>query len=651
MQIIFDSSITKNYEIAKDREWIITNGIGSYASSTVIGLNTRGYHGLLVAALDPPVKRTLLLSKFEEEVDVNGRKYLLAVNKYPGAIYPQGHLHIEQFRFDRFPVFVYRFGNTILEKSVFMPHGDNACITTYKVIETDAPVRISISPIINHRDFDQRSKEDSRWNFTQTRNPKGVEIRAFSGATTLYLQSDIASYNSTGQWYKNFVYENSPEIDDKEDQYNPGYFAANLDQGFSVSVLASLRQQATFSTEGQRYREMQRMRKITSKLPLGDSFFSALAEVSDSFIVNRRSTGAKSIVAGYHKLGDLGRDAMISIPGLTLVTKREDVSIEIVKSFLDREQDGLVPNVISENTEVQDYESIDVSLWLINASFIIYSETGSPEFIREIYPRLEAIIDSYIHGTKYGIVVDSDGLLKGGTEKFALTWMNQKVDDIPVTPRFGKPVEACALWYNALRVMEQFATTLGESPNEFKTLAEKTKSSFEEKFWNERKKCLHDVLVDDVGDEKVRPNQLLSLSLPFPVLGYSRGREVLRAVDSELMTPVGPRSLSPLDAEYRGRCIGTNAERRLSYHQGSVWPWLFGAYATSRLRIFPDDAKNLEYVRQLYSPFIKRLSEAGVGTISEFYDGDEPNIARGCISQASSIAELLRSYARDAYQL
>ncbi|MGA2875673.1 MAG: amylo-alpha-1,6-glucosidase [Nitrososphaerales archaeon] len=650
MQIVFDSSITKNYELAKDREWIMANGLGSYASSTVIGLNTRGYHGLLVASLVPPVKRTLLLSKFEEEIQVNEKKYLLAVNKYPGTVYPQGHLHIEQFRFDRFPVFVYRLGNTILEKSVFMPHGDNSCITTYKVIESDGPVRISISPIINHRDFNGRTKEDSRWNFTQSRNPKGVEIRAFSGATTLYLQSDIASYHTTGQWYKNFIYENSPRVDDKEDQYNPGYFATKLDQGYQVSVLASLREQATFSTEGQRYREMQRMRKITGNLPLSDSFFSTLVELSDSFIVSRMNPGTRSIVAGYHRLEDRGGDAMIYIPGLTLVTKREEEAKAIIRTFLDQVRDGLVPNVLSEKFEDGNYESIDVSLWLINASYVLYSETGSLEFVREIYPKLESIINSYIHGTRYGIVVDSDGLVKGGSEKLALTWMDAKLNDVPVTPRFGKPVEVSALWYNSLRAMERFATDLKRNSSEYRLLAEKTKISFEQKFWNAEKQCLHDVLVDGKGDGKIRPNQILSLSLPFPVLDMTMGRGVLRAVDSELLTPVGLRSLSPQEREYKGECVGKNEERSLAYHQGSAWPWLFGSYVTAYLRVFPGDSKSLEYVRQLYSPFIKRMYEAGVGTISELYDGDEPNKARGCISQASSIAEILRSYARDANQ-
>ncbi len=382
MQIIFDSSTTKKYEIAKSREWIITNGLGSYASSTIIGLNTRGYHGLLVASLDPPVRRILFLSKMEEEVEVGGRKYLLAVNKYPGTIYPQGHLHLEQFRFERYPVFVYRLGTAILEKTVFMPYGDNTTLTTYKVIESETPVKITISPIINHRDFHSRTHEDSRWNFTQSMNPKGVEIRAFAGATTMYLQSDIASYAPTGIWYKNFIYETSAERGEaeSEDQYNPGFFTTRLDQGYQVSILASLRNQQTFSTEGLRYKELQRLRKLTARLPQMDSFLLTLADAADTFLVNRKSTGTKSIIAGYHWFGDWGRDAMISVPGLTLVTKREDEGKEILKTFLSYLQDGLIPNTLPDSANKPDYATIDASLWLINAAYSIYSETGSLGF-------------------------------------------------------------------------------------------------------------------------------------------------------------------------------------------------------------------------------------------------------------------------------
>jgi len=653
LQTVFDSSVTKKYEIAKSREWVITNGLGSYASSTIIGLNTRGYHGLLVASLDPPIRRVLFLSKFEEEVEVSGRKYLLAVNKYPGTIYPQGHLHLEQFRFERYPVFVYRLGTAIVEKSIFMPYGDNTTLTTYKVIESDSPVKITISPIINNRDFHGRTREDPRWNFTQSMHPKGVEIRAFAGATTLYLQSDLAAYAPTGIWYKNFIYETSAERGEpeSEDQYNPGFFTTKLDQGYQVSILASLRNQQTFSSEGLRYREMQRLRKLTGRLPQSDSFFLALADAADTFLVRRKSTGTKTILAGYHWFGDWGRDAMISIPGLTVVTKREDEGKEIIKTFLSYLKDGLIPNTLQDEP---DYATIDASLWLMNACYYVYSETGSLDFIREIYPKLSEIIESYVHGTKYGIRMDSDGLIMGGSEQTALTWMDAWVDGKPVTPRFGKPVEVSALWYNSLRAMERFAKDLAIESDEieFRSLADKTKVSFNEKFWDSSRDCLHDVLLDgDHGDSKTRPNQLFALALPFPVLNESeRWRAVLRTIEAELLTPVGLRSLSPFDPNYWGQCTGEASARDTAYHQGTVWPWLFGSYVTAYLRVFPPDPKTLMFVQQLYNPFKKRMTEAGIGTVSEIYDGDPPNLSRGCISQAWSIAEILRSYARDANQ-
>jgi predicted glycogen debranching enzyme len=656
LQIIFDSSTTKKYEIAKSREWIITNGLGSYASSTIIGLNTRGYHGLLVASLDPPVRRILFLSKLEEEVEVGGRKYLLAVNKYPGTIYPQGHLHLEQFRFERYPVFVYRLGTAILEKTVFMPYGDNTTLVTYKVIESETPVKITISPIINHRDFHSRTHEDSRWNFSQSMNPKGVEIRAFAGATTLYLQSDIAAYAPTGIWYKNFIYETSGERGEaeSEDQYNPGLFTTRLDQGYQVSILASLRIQQTFSTEGLRYKELQRLRKLTARLPQMDSFLLTLADAADTFLVKRKSTGTKSIVAGYHWFGDWGRDAMISVPGLTLVTKREDEGKEILKTFLSYLQDGLIPNTLPDSANKPDYATIDASLWLINAAYSIYSETGSLDFIREIYPKLQEIISAYSHGTKFDIRMDEDGLIRGGNENTGLTWMDAWVDGKPVTPRNGKPVEVSALWYNSLRAIERFAKDLGIEADEaeYQSLAEKTKVSFNQKFWDSTRECLFDVLQDgDRGDSKTRPNQLIALALPFPVLDDSQPRKwrgVLRTIEAELITPVGLRSLSPFDKQYWGQCTGEASARDTAYHQGTVWPWLFGSYVTAYLRVFPPEPKTVAFMQQLYSPFQKRMTEAGIGTLSEIYDGDPPNLARGCISQAWTIAEILRSYSQVA---
>jgi predicted glycogen debranching enzyme len=591
----------------------------------------------------------------EEEVEAGGRKYLLAVNKYPGTIYPQGHLHLEQFRFERYPVFVYRVGGAVLEKSVFMPYGDNTTLVTYKVLDSDSPVKITISPIINHRDFHARTREDPRWNFTQSMNPKGVEIRAFAGATTFYLQSDIASYTPTGIWYKNFIYETSAQRGEleNEDQYNPGYFVAKLDQGYQVSVLASLRNQQTFSIEGLRYREMQRLGKIMAKLPQVDSFFLALADAADTFLVRRKSNGTKTIVAGYHWFGDWGRDAMISIPGLTLVTKREDEGKEIVRTFLSYLRDGLIPNTLPDSSNRPDYSTIDSSLWLVNAVYAIYSETGSMDFVREIYPKIQEIIDSYVHGTKFEIRMDEDGLILGGNEQTALTWMDAWVDGKPVTSRFGKPVEISALWYNALRAMERFAQDLTRDTDamKYRELADKTKVSFNQKFWDEKRECLHDVLQDgDRGDTKTRPNQIFALSLPFPVLEEFRWRGVLRTIESELLTPVGLRSLSPFDKEYWGQCTGEASARDTAYHQGTVWPWLFGSYITGYLRVFPPDPKTLAFVQQLYLPFKRRMTEAGIGTISEIYDGDPPNQARGCITQAWCIAEILRSYVLEANQ-
>ncbi len=657
MQTVFDSQITKNFDLGKKREWLVTNGLGSYASSTVIGLNTRGYHGLLVASLDPPMMRTLFLSKYEEAVEVGGKQYLLAVNQYPHTVYPQGFLYLEQFSFERYPVFTYRVGNAIIEKSVFMPYGDNTTIVTYKIIETDSSVRLSIVPIINYRDYHSRTHEKADWNFAQTLNPKGVEIRMFPGSPTLYLQSDIAPYFTTGQWYKNFIYEEEAQrgLEDREDQYNPGFFAAKLDHGMQLSILASLRPQETFSPEGQRYREMTRLRGLQNRLPQGDSFYLSLANIADTFIVKRRSTNAKTIVAGYHWFADWGRDAMISIPGLTLVTKREEEAKEVIRTFLSYLSDGLIPNTFpeSDNTQSPGYNAIDAPLWLINACYHLYNETGSLDYIKEVYPKLLEIVSHYEHGTRHNTIVDSDGLVKGDDEGVALTWMDSRIDGVPVTRRNGKPVEVSALWFNALGAMGIFAKQLGNASDEshFTELAQKAQTSFNEKFWNLEKSCLYDCLLDDKGDGVVRPNQIFAVSLPFPILQKERWRDVLRTIEAELLTPVGLRTLSPFDPNYKGRYVGGPKERDAAYHQGTVWPWLFGAYVSAYLKLYGPEPKVLAFVQQLYQPFKKRMTEAGIGTISEIYDADPPHLACGCISQAWSVAEILRSYVRDAHQL
>jgi predicted glycogen debranching enzyme len=657
MQTVFDSTITKDYEQGKTREWIVANGLGSYASSTVIGLNTRAYHGLLIGSLDPPVRRILFLSKLEERVEVGGRDYLLPVNRYPGTIYPQGYTHLEQFRFERYPVFVFRIGSAVIEKSIFMPFQENSTIITYRMIETDSPVRFQVLPIINYRDYHGRTHEDPRWNFAQTLNPKGVEIRAFPGAVTLYLQSDLASYTITGSWYKNFIYEMEAErgLDDREDQYNPGYFSTRLEQGTQFSIIASLTKRETFSPEGLRYKEMQRLRRIMSRMPQSDTFVITLANVADTFIVNRKSINAKSILAGYHWFADWGRDAMISLPGLTIVTKREEESKEIIRTFLSYLSDGLIPNSFPESgsNDSPQYNSMDAPLWLINACFWLYSETGTTDFVSEVYPKLKQIITSYAQGTKHGIKVHEDGLVFGAEKDVALTWMDAKVEGIPVTPRAGKPVEISALWYNALRAMEVFASQLKNQSDQdyFSKLSSTTKQSFNGKFWNEKKKCLHDVLVDDQGDSKVCANQIFAIGLPFAVLNEERWRDVLRTVEAELLTPVGLRTLSPFDPNYKGHYTGIQKDRDIAYHQGSVWPWLFGSYVSAYVKAYGPDQKTLSFVQQLYLPFKKRLEEAGIGTISEIFEGDPPHLPKGCISQAWSVAEILRSYMRDAYQM
>jgi predicted glycogen debranching enzyme len=645
--------ILQNYEKAKRVEWVVTNGLGGYSSSSVIGANSRGYHGLLVASIDPPVKRYLLLTKIEEEVVADDHTYLLAVNKYPGTIYPLGNQHLEEFRFEFFPSFIYRFSDYLLEKTVTMVHGENTTIVTYKLLEGPAPIKLSLYPLINCRDFHSRTHEGSGWNLFQTLAPKGCTVKAYQGSPVLYLFSDLASYYKTGMWYKNLVYDLEAErgLPDREDHFNPGYFSGRVDPGVQISILASTVPTESFSAEGRKYREFQRSRKLISKYVAQDTFLQTLVWDADSFLVRRNSVDSKTIIAGYHWFSDWGRDTMISLPGITLVSSRFDDAKAILSTFSKYLKNGLIPNRFPDDGSEAEYSSVDAALWFVYAVYKYFAYSNDLEFVEKIYPVLTSVIDSYQNGTLFDIHLRS-GLVFSADDTRALTWMDASVGGKPVTPRAGSPVEVSALWFNALKTMEVLAEKLGRNPDKerFAGMAEETFVSFNRRFWNEETECLYDVVGESetVKDGSIRPNQVLAISLPFPVLAEEKWKPVMKTIDFDLLTPVGLRTLSSSDASYRGKCIGPPNERDLAYHQGTVWPWLLGQYITAYVKLNKRVPRTMMIVRQFYEPFKKRLVEAGVGTISEIFDGDPPHEPRGCISQAWSVAEILRSYLEDA---
>lgn len=650
--ISFGRDVVQNYDRAVSREWIVTNGLGGYASSTIIGLNTRGYHGLLVASLYPPLKRTLLLSKIEEKAAAAGNEHHLSANKYPGVIYPKGYKYLDEFRLDPVPVFTYRFGKTVLSKTVFMVHGENTTVVTYRVHETDQPVSLSLFPLVNCRDFHGRTQRSQGMIFRQEARDRGVALSTVPPCASLYLSSDLAVYLPGGDWHYNLVYDEEAArgLNDKEDSYQPGSFTTELGLGESVSLVASDHIGA-HSPQDELRREKERLASLENLVPESLVLPRLLVTASDSFIVTRRSTASKTVIAGYHWFGDWGRDTMISLPGLTLVTGRYQDAREILLNFSHYLKQGLIPNRFPEEGEKPEYNTIDATLWYIYAIYKYFEYTGDTELLRTLHPKLQEIFHWHIQGTEHNIRLDDDGLLAGGEDGYALTWMDAVVEGRAVTPRLGKPVEINALWYNALKCMEFFTTILekGQS-SDYRGMAEEAEKSFNRVFRNDRERCLYDCVGDGGRDESMRPNQIFAISLPYPVVSGSKQLDILEAVERDLLTPFGLRSLSPRDPLYVGRYTGNAKSRDSAYHQGTVWAWLIGPYVTASVRARGRGEDVRSEAKRVLDPFYNHLTQAGIGTVSEIFEGDPPHTPRGCISQAWSVAEIMRAYFEDVLQ-
>jgi len=644
--IAFGHDVTADYEKARRREWILTNGLGGYASSTIIGANTRGYHGLLVASLPPPLTRLLLLSKVEEELHISGEQYQLSVNKYPGVIHPKGNQYLEEFRMDPLPSFQYRAGEAALRKTVFMLQGQNTTVITYELVGSLSPVQLILRPLVNCRGFHGRTRENAGWVFSQESSDEGVRIDPYEGSPRLYLMSDRGKYKPAGSWYRNMIYDEEAErgLEDREDHYSPGSFEFELESGDIVSFAASVNPFDSFSPAS--WLRMERERMIDLLRPEGHEnvLLQWLVSAADQFIVRLPGTNEKTIVAGYHWFGEWGRDAAISLPGLTLARGRFEEAKDIIQRFLEKERKGLIPLALWEGGGAT-YSSVDTSLWFIYAAYKHFTYTREIDFIEEIYPQLKDAMEWYMRGTDFGIRMAEDGLVESKPRQEALTWMDARLDGIPVTPRMGKCVEVNALWYNDLRVMEHLSREIGESSETFKRLSQKVWESFNDSFWYEEGGYLYDCVDGEERDTSIRPNQILAISLTFPALARERWRSVMTIVERHLLTPYGLRTLAPQDPRYCGRYVGGPKERDASYHNGTVWTWLMGPYITAYVRSggMPND----HLILTILEAFSHHMHEAGLGTVSEIFDGDAPHEPRGCIAQAWSVGELLRAYRED----
>jgi predicted glycogen debranching enzyme len=647
----FDESVCRNLDEASRREWLETNGIGGFASSTITGLNTRRYHGLLVAATKPPVGRMVLLSKLEETLVIDGKRFELSCNRYPGVIYPQGYLQLKQFRQDPFPVFVYEVEGLELQKSVFMVHGENTTVVQYELRGGgQRACTLELRPLIAFRDYHSLTHENGSINGRLEIEEGRVMCSPYQGCPNLYFAHISAEVRQAGSWYRNFEYsmEEARGLDYREDLYNPMVLTFDLRRDARVAVIASTEARSAESADELRAAEVRRRADIVAAAPADDAFVRSLVQAADQFIVRRGDES--TVIAGYHWFSDWGRDTMIALPGLTLVTGRHDAARRILLAFAASVDQGMLPNRFPDAGETPEYNTVDATLWFFEAIRALGVYTGDYQFIRaRLYTVLRDIVEWHERGTRYGIRVDEDGLLRAGEPGVQLTWMDAKVGDWVVTPRYGKPVEIQALWYNAVRTMEDLAGRFGEENDaaHYKQLAERARISFGAQFWNEAAGCLFDVVDGKRRDGAIRPNQIFAVSLFHSMLPVERAGRVLATVERELLTPYGLRSLAPSDPQYRGRYEGDPRSRDGAYHEGTVWPWLMGPFVSAYLKINGRSDEARRQASQWLAEFRRYIEDEGVGQIPEVFDGDAPQRAGGCVAQAWSVAELLRCDVED----
>lgn len=645
LPIQFDRPICGDPGEAYSREWLETNGIGGFASSTIIGLNTRRYHALLTAAVKPPVGRLVLLSKLEETLVLGDRRFELGANRYRDVLHPHGYEFLESFRLDPFPIFRYRCGHVHLEKTVFLVHGENTAVIEYQLIGElhDAHCTLEVRPLIAFRDYHATTHANASINRNVELQPGMAAITPYPGLPSLHVLHDAESIDTSGFWFYNFEYERERErgLDFLEDLYSPFQLRFNVVKNATAKIVASTSR-----------RTPDVPKRTARHLRDGDAFETLLFRAAGQFIVSRGDQ--KSIIAGYPWFGDWGRDTMISLPGLTLVTGRYTEAQGILRAYARTLDRGMLPNRFPDSGEAPEYNSVDATLWMFHAVHEYLRYVGDYDFVRdELYPALGEVISWHEGGTRYGIHLDSDGLLYAGEPGVQLTWMDARVDHREVTPRRGKPVEIQALWHNALRVMAHLAAVFEDpaASAHYRSLADRARKRFGEIFWNESTGCLYDVIDDSSdgagADASLRPNQIFAVSLPYPLLTREPASRVVDVVEWELLTPYGPRTLSPRDPNYHGRFEGGPSGRDGAYHQGTVWPWLLGPFLTAYIKVNDGSNESRQRADGFLDPLRAHLFDAGLGQISEVFDGDAPHRAGGCIAQAWSVAEVLRTYIED----
>ena len=659
-EIQFGREVCGDLDAAEKREWLVTNGIGGYASGTVAATATRRYHGLLMAALQPPGGRTLLVSGLDENVRYLNSTFSLSTNRWAsGFISPSGFLQIDSFHIEGTkPVWRFALADAIVEKRVWMAQGANTTYVQYTLVRASESIDLDLKVLVTYRDFHATTHADG-WQMKIEPVENGLRVDAYEGAVPFVMKSPGASFQARHEWYRDYLLpaERARGLDDKEDRLFAGQAHAHLDVGQSVTLVLSTDLNVSLDAEQARaaqsnhewklFESWQRQYGTLTRASPNDepSWLWQLVLAADQFIVKRplpSSPDGRSIIAGYHWFGDWGRDTMISLPGLALSTGRSQIAREILKSYAAFVDGGMLPNRFPDVGGSPEYNTVDATLWYFEAIRQYFSATEDLNLIQELFPALVGIIDAHVRGTRYNIKVDPiDGLLFAGSPQVQLTWMDSKIGDWVVTPRTGKPVEINALWINALQIMAAFAKLLIRPSEGYEKLAAKAAKNFE-KFWNAERNCCFDVIgvPNAPNDAALRPNQIFAVSLPIHVLSSRQQRAVVDACAQDLLTSHGLRSLAPSEKGYKGECAGGARDRDSAYHQGTVWAWLLGPFALAHFRVYKDRTTAQSFL----DPLGRTIYNAGLGTISEIFNGDSPFAPTGGIAQAWSVAELVRAW-------
>jgi predicted glycogen debranching enzyme len=631
-------------------EWLVTNGLGGFAAGTVGLANTRRYHGLLIAALRPPVDRVLMVAKLDASARYRGRHFDLATNEFADrTLAPRGFESLAHFHLDgTIPVWTFALADAVLEQRIWMPSGHHTTYVAFSLLAATESLEFELTPLCTNRDY--HSHTQGGWHNQTDGELRACRVEAFPGARPYRLSVDRGEFLAAPDWYWRFHHRAESErgLDAAEDLFRPGVFRAHLAPGESLTFIASAENDEPATGRAALAQERKRQQTLLHSVPNDTpEWVRQLTLAADQFIVQRWRDGKSvgtTVIAGYPWFSDWGRDTMIALPGLALATDRVSEAESILRTFAAHVSEGMLPNRFPDGGEAPEYNTVDATLWYFHAIDAYLQATDDRRLLRDLYPVLQDILQWHVRGTRYGIHADdADGLLYAGEAGVQLTWMDAKIGDWVVTPRTGKCVEINALWHFALSRMAGWAGLLGDKRGaaEYETRAARVAASFADAFWYSDGQYLCDVIDTPSGaDASLRPNQIFAVSLGTELLDADRSRAVVATCARHLLTPVGLRSLAPTDRRYAGRYLGGPRERDAVYHQGAVWSWLLGPFALAHQRVYGDTAHALA----LLSGMAAHVDEACLGTISEIFDGDAPLTPRGCVAQAWGVSETLRAW-------